>query len=84
MLNHQINIWFESLENIVSKRTMKIGDFCREQILLNKSPKKIVKKANALPNGGKVNLKHIAWYAWDMRKETSNHYCEEMPSKYTV
>ena len=63
---------------------MKIGDFCREQILLNKSPKKIVKLANKLPNGAKVNLKHIAWYSWDMRKETSNHYCEEMPSKYTV
>ena len=70
-----------------AKRTMKIGDFCRKEILKNKSAKKIVAKANKLPNGEKVNLKHIAWYSWDMRKDTSNHYIgdgNEMPSKYRV
>jgi len=61
---------------------MKIGDFCRAQILKNVSAEKIIEKANKLPNGQKVNSKHIAWYAWDMRKETSNHFVEEMPSKY--
>ena len=67
-----------------SKSSMKIGDFCRKEILKNKSPAKIIAKANKRKNGGKVNAKHIAWYAWDMRKESSKHYTEEMPSKYTV
>ena len=67
-----------------TKRTMKIGDFCRKEILKNKSPAKIIAKANKLGNGKKVNGKHIAWYAWDMRNPASNHYVEEMPSKYTV
>jgi len=65
-----------------AKRTMKIGDFCRNQIMKNKSPKKIIAKANKLPNGGKVNAKHIAWYCWDMRNPASNNYVEEMPSRY--
>ena len=68
----------------MSKKTMKIGDFCRKEILKNKSSAKIIAKANKLPNGGKVDAKHIAWYAWDMRKESSIHYVEEMPSKYRV
>ena len=66
----------------MSKKTMKIGDFCRKQILRNKSVKKIIAKANKLPNGEKVNAKHIAWYVWDMRNEASNHYVENMPSRY--
>ena len=66
----------------MSKKTMKIGDFCRREILRNKSAKKIIREANKLPNGGKVNKKHIAWYVWDMRNESSIHYVEEMPSRY--
>ena len=73
-------------EHIVSKttkRTMKIGDFCRKEIMKNKSAKKIIEKANKLPNGGNVNAKHIAWYCWDMRNPASNNYVEEMPSRYS-
>ena len=65
-----------------AKKTMKIGDFCRKEIMDGKSPAKIIAKANKLPNGKKVNSKHIAWYAWDMRNESSNNYVEEMPSRY--
>ncbi len=68
----------------MSKKTMKIGDFVRKQIRKNKSPKKIIKLCKSHPKGEKVNAKHIAWYAWDMRKESSNHYMEEMPSRYAV
>ena len=68
----------------MSKSTRKIGDFVRKQILKNKSPAKIIAKCKKHPNGQKVNEKHIAWYAWDMRKETSNHYVADMPSKYRV
>ena len=67
-----------------SKKTMKIGDFCRAEIMNNTPVKKIIKRARKLKNGGNVNSKHIAWYAWDMRNPASNHYTEEMPSKYTV
>ncbi len=67
----------------MSKSTLKIGDYVRKQILKNKSPAKIIAKCQEHPNGGKVNSKHIAWYAWDMRNESSNHYTEEMPSRYT-
>ncbi len=67
-----------------SKSSMKIGDFCRKEILKNKSPAKIIAKANKRDNGKKVNSKHIAWYAWDMRNPASNNYVEEMPSKYAV
>ena len=63
---------------------MKIGDFCRKEILKNKSPAKIIAKANERKNGKNVNAKHIAWYAWDMRKESSNNYVADMPSKYRV
>ena len=66
----------------MKKSTQKIGDFVRKQIRKNKSPAKIIRKCAKHPNGSKVNAKHIAWYAWDMRQETSNHYTEEMPSKY--
>ena len=66
------------------KSTMKIGDFVRGLILENKSPKKIIKLCRKHPKGEKVNSKHIAWYAWDMRKESSNHFTKEMPSKYAV
>jgi len=66
----------------MSKKTLKIGDFVRKQILKNKSPAKIIAKCKSHPNGSKVNAKHIAWYAWDMRKDSSNHFVEEMPSKY--
>ena len=65
-----------------AKKTMKIGDFCRKEIMKNKPAKKIIAKANKQPNGGNVNAKHIAWYAWDMRKESSNNYVAEMPSRY--
>ena len=66
----------------MKKSTLKIGDFVRLQILANKSPRKIIKKCKKHPHGQKVNAKHIAWYAWDMRKESSNHYTPEMPSRY--
>ena len=65
-----------------AKKTMKIGDFCRKEILKNTSAKKIIAKANKRKNGKNVNAKHIAWYAWDMRKESSNNYVAEMPSRY--
>lgn len=68
----------------MGKKTLKIGDFVRKQIRKNKSPAKIIAKCKSHPKGGKVNEKHIAWYAWDMRKESSNHYQPEMPSKYRV
>ncbi len=67
----------------MSKQLMKIGDFVRKQIRKNKSPKKIIKMCQDHPNGEKVNAKHIAWYVWDMRKESSNHYTPDMPSKYS-
>ena len=66
----------------MSKKTMKIGDFCRREILRNKSVKKIIAKCKSHPKGGNVNAKHIAWYVWDMRNESSIHYVEEMPSRY--
>ena len=68
----------------MSKSTLKIGDFVRKQIRKNKSPAKIIAKCQKRPNGQKVDSKHIAWYAWDMRRETSNHYTPEMPSKYQI
>ncbi len=71
-------------ENVMSKSTLKIGDFVRKQIRKNKSPAKIIAKCQKRDNGQKVNSKHIAWYAWDMRRESSNHYLAEMPSKYRV
>ena len=64
------------------KKTMKIGDFCRSQIKKNVPSAKIIVKANKRPDGKKVNSKHIAWYVWDMRKESSNHYTENLPSNY--
>ncbi len=67
----------------MKKSTRKIGDYCRAQILKNKSPRKIIAKAQKKFPDSKVNGKHIAWYAWDMRKESSNHYTPEMPSRYT-
>ena len=62
---------------------MKIGDFCRKEIMKNVPSEKIVAKANKRKNGKKVNLKHIAWYVWDMRKNSSNHYTENLPSNYS-
>jgi len=66
----------------MSKKTLKIGDFCRKLIRKNKSPAKIIAKCKSHPKGDNVNAKHIAWYAWDMRNPSSNHYTENMPSKY--
>ena len=64
-------------------KSMKIGDFCRQEIKKNVPSEKIVLKANKRKNGQKVNSKHIAWYVWDMRKESSNHYTENLPSNYS-
>lgn len=61
----------------MSKKTLKIGDFCRKQMMKGLTPKQVIAKAAKHPKGGKVNAKHIAWYAWDMRKESSNHYVPE-------
>lgn len=65
----------------MSKKTVKIGDFCRKLILEGKSSEEVIKKANRKKNGKNVNGKHIAWYVWDMKKESSNHYNEEFASK---
>ena len=66
----------------MSKTTLKIGDFCRKEMKKGTKPKDVVKKANKRKNGGNVDLKHVAWYAWDMRKESSNHYCDDLPAIY--
>lgn len=66
----------------MSKKTVKIGDFCRELMLDGVSPKEVIKRANKRKNGKNVNAKHIAWYAWDMRKESSNHYTKDLPEIY--
>ena len=63
-------------------KSMKIGDFCRKEIMKNVPSEKIIAKANKRPDGKKVNSKHIAWYVWDMRKDSSNHYTENLPSNY--
>ena len=61
---------------------MRIGDFCRKEILKGTKPAKIVKKAAKRKNGGNVDLKHVAWYAWDMRNESSKHYTKKLPARY--
>lgn len=72
----------------VSKKTAKkaekirIGDFCRKEILKGVKPAKIVKKAHKRANGGNVNGKHIAWYVWDMKQESSKHYTTDLPKRY--
>lgn len=65
-------------------KTMRIGDFCRAEMLKGKTPEEVIKAANRRKNGKKVNKKHIAWYAWDMRKETSNHHVpmDQLPEIY--
>ena len=70
----------------VSKKTtgkkLRIGDFCRKEILKGTKPKKIVKKAHKRADGGNVNAKHISWYVWDMKQESSKHFTEELPTIY--
>ena len=70
----------------VSKTTtakqLRIGDFCRKEILKGIKPKKIVKKANKRTNGHNVNAKHIAWYVWDMKQESSKHFTTDLPTRY--
>ena len=71
----------------MSKKTVKIGDFCRKLMLEGKAPEEVIKRAkkkvvNGEHIGKNVNAKHIAWYAWDMRKESSNHYQEDLPTIY--
>ena len=63
----------------MSTKSMKIGDFCREKLLEGKTQKQVVKLANKRKNGKKVNLKHTAWYIWDLRKRMDN---DELPAIY--
>ena len=64
------------------KKSIKIGDFCRKLMLEGKSPEDVIKAAKKRKNGKNVNKKHIAWYAWDMRKASSKHFQEELPEIY--
>ena len=66
-----------------NKKSIKIGDFCRGLMIEGIKPKEVIKRANKRKNGKNVNMKHIAWYAWDMRKESSNHYCADLPEIYS-
>ncbi len=67
-----------------NKKTVKIGDFCRKLMLEGKSPEQVIKSANKRKNGKNVNKKHIAWYLWDIRKESSKHHhlCADLPDIY--
>lgn len=71
----------------MSKKTTgkagRIGDFCRKEILKGTKSRKIVKKANKRDNGHNVNAKHIAWYVWDMKQESSKHFTTDLPTRYT-
>ncbi len=66
----------------VSKKTVRIGDFCRKEILKGTKAGKIVKKAHKRANGHNVNAKHVAWYVWDMKQESSKHFTTDLPSRY--
>lgn len=65
-----------------ARKQLRIGDFCRKEILKGTKSKKIVKKANKRNNGHNVNVKHIAWYVWDMKQESSKHYTTDLPTRY--
>lgn len=65
-----------------ARKQLRIGDFCRKEILKGTKSKKIVKKANKRKNGHNVNVKHIAWYVWDMKQESSKHYTTDLPTRY--
>ena len=63
------------------KKTMKVGDFCRKAILAGRAPEKIIAKAKEKFPKSKVDGKHISWYSWDMKQESSKHYNEEFASE---
>ncbi len=67
----------------MTKKTVKIGDFCRKLMLEGKSPEEVIKSANKRKNGKNVNKKHIAWYLWDMKKESSKHFQKTFPEIYS-
>ena len=62
----------------MSKKTMRIGDFCRARLLKGQKIETVIKAANKRDDGKKVNKAHIAWYLWDMRTKRGL----EMPEVY--